>query len=131
MKRFVFIFLLICPLWACTSCDDEDKLPGSKPEMLLGTWERSYIAGFPLPLWNMVETYEFTKKGGEIIRLEYFPEEDRYEVDYTRNFTDWSYQGETIYFLRKKGSFTERWTLSVEELTDKSALLGGVLFYKK
>ena len=130
MKRILFIVLLTCPLWAYTSCEEEIKLPGSKPEILLGTWE-----GYFHNIWShrrhIVETYEFTKTGGCKTQSEYFPEEDRYEVFYTRNIADWSYEGETLYFVEKKGNYTGRWELSIEELTEHSARLGGSMYYKK
>ena len=130
MKRILFIVLLTCPLWACTSCEEEIKLPGSKPEILLGKWEYAYHSGFPYP-GDYIKTYEFRKKGGLITGLKYVPEEDKYEVYYTINITDWSYEGKTIYFIEKRGNFTSQWELSIEELTEHSARLGGSMYYKK
>jgi hypothetical protein len=117
MKQTLFIFLMICPLWACSSCqDDEDKLPGSKPEILLGTWENLRDVGFILANY-IHETYEFTPSGGSIKQMKYFPDEDRYEDYHTSYFTDWSYDGNRIYFIYKKGGYTNPWSRSVKELT--------------
>ena len=130
MKRILFIVLLTCPLWACTSCEEEIKLPGSKPEILLGTWEYAFHSGFPNQ-GDYVYTYEFFKKGGLYTESKYFPEEDQYKIYYTRNITDWSYEREMIYFMAKTGNYTARWELSIEELTEQSAQLGGIMYYKK
>jgi hypothetical protein len=127
MKRFVFIFLMLCPLWACSSCqDDEDKLPGTKPEMLIGKWEG-------LPQISLIDfryyfkIYEFTKTGGTIQDMEYFPSKDRREERFAEYFTDWSYDGEsTIYFLKKKGSQTSKWEKHIYELTPSYIKLGGI-----
>jgi hypothetical protein len=97
--------------------------------MLLGTWENLRDVGFILANY-IHETYEFTPSGGSIVKMRYFPDEDRYEEYYTRYFTDWSYEGETIYFMYKKGRSTERWQLSIRELTSESVRFGGIIYYK-
>ncbi|MDR2009269.1 MAG: hypothetical protein LBQ22_02155 [Bacteroidales bacterium] len=104
MKTYLFIFLLLSPLWVFSSCqDDEDKLPGSKPEILLGKWRAEYEASFMFgQVRHLIETYEFTSGGGSIKTVEYFPDEDCYEDDLTIHFTDWSYRENEIYFLKKK-----------------------------
>jgi hypothetical protein len=82
----------------------------------------------------MYETYEFTSGGGSIKTVEYFPEEDRYEEYFTKHFTDWSYDGKEIYFIYKKGGYTNPWSKSVYELTPDFFRLGsgsfGNVYYK-
>jgi hypothetical protein len=137
MKTYLFIFLLLSPLWVFSSCqDDEDKLPGSKLEILIGKWENvgNLYADFLgyLKIGKRYTTYEFTNTGGSITQLDYIAEEDRYEEPYIRYFTDWSYEGETIHFLRKKGRSTEKWDIYIYNLTQDSIGLGSTdyIYYK-
>jgi hypothetical protein len=129
MKQLLVIFLALSPLLTCSSCqDDEDKLPGTKPEMLLGKWENlTNEGGF---IDNYIhETYEFTKTGGSIKQMKYFPDEDRYEDYHTSYFTDWSYDGKEIYFLKKKGGYSDSWSKEVYELTPDFFVLDlGILY---
>jgi hypothetical protein len=116
-----------------SSCEDEDKLPGSKPEILLGKWENYRDIGWSYVSNYIHEIYEFTPKGGSIKQMKYIPEEDCYEDYYSDYFTDWSYSEneKTIYFLRKKERRTTRWEISVEELVPDFVRLGGILYEKK
>jgi hypothetical protein len=125
------------PLWACSSCqDDDDKLSGTKPEILIGKWEKvgglhADFFGF-LTIGKRWTTYEFTKTGGSITQLDYIAEENRYEDPYIRYFTDWSYEGETIHFLREKGRSIEKWDIYIYNLTQDSISLGSTdyIYYK-
>jgi hypothetical protein len=110
MKRHLFIFLIVCPLWLYSSCqDDEDKLTGTKPAILLGKWRYEHDSYFFFtPVRHLIETYEFTSRGGTLEVIEYFPEEDKYKDVYTSYYTDWSYDGSEIYFIEKKGRYTSR-----------------------
>ncbi len=134
MKHLLFIFCMLCPLWACSSCDDdEDKLPGTKPEILLGKWETSYDLYWTATVRNVVETYEFTKSGGTNTYVTTYT----YPVDYkpvdtlVLHFTNWSYDGKDIHFFYKKNSYSESWIKSIPNLTSDSILLGGRTFYRK
>jgi hypothetical protein len=119
MKTYLFLFLMISPLWACSSCqDDEDKLPGTKPEILLGKWRGEYVVNsFLVPIRSIIETYEFTSGGGYIKKVNYYHGEDRYEDYHTHYFTDWSYDGHTLHFIYKKGGYRNPWSYDVSELT--------------
>jgi hypothetical protein len=130
MKQLLFIFLSLSPLWVYSSCEDEDKLPGSKPEILLGKWENlstisdgigwfgSFTAGY------RKEIYEFTEKSGSVIQLDSLIEDNKYKEHFIRHFTDWSYDGDEIYFIEKKGKNTNRWSKPVSELTSDYFKLG-------
>ncbi|KAA6337081.1 hypothetical protein EZS27_014793 [termite gut metagenome] len=124
MKQLLFIFLALSPLLTCSSCqDDEDKLPGTKPEVLLGKWGNLTNVGAFLDNY-IYETFEFTKTGGSIKQMKYFPEEDRYEDYHASYFTDWSYDGNYIHFLYKKGGFINTWSQPVYKLTLEFLSLG-------
>jgi len=124
MKHFLFIFLLTCPLWIFSSC--EDKLPGSKPKIFFGKWENTsdIVTGFMGPQYKIgycVETYEFNAKGGSITELEYMTDEGKYREPWIRKLADWSYDGENIY-LKDTDDFS--WTQSVYSISPDSLLLG-------
>jgi hypothetical protein len=98
--------MLLAVLCSSSSCEEEEKLPGTKPEILLGKWRGEYEASFmAAPTRYLIKTYEFTSGGGSIKTVEYFPNEDRYEDDYTLYFTDWSYDGTEIHFLQKRSLY--------------------------
>ncbi len=127
MKRFLLILCILCPLWACSSCDDnDDKLPGSKPEILLGKWETSYDLYWTATVRNVVETYEFTKSGGAITQVTTYT----YPVDYKPvdtfviAFSNWSYDKKEIHFFHKKNSYSNTWSQPVYKLTPDSLSLG-------
>jgi hypothetical protein len=133
MKRFLFLFLLICPIWGCSSCEDEEnRLPGTKPDILLGKWERNYAAT-PIFTFETIfcsETYEFTLTGGSLKEVRYFPIEDRYEDYPTSYFTDWSYDGKEIYFINeRKNGHISNWSQPVYELTSDFFRLGSSGLY--
>ena len=136
MQRFLFIFLLIFPLWVCPSCEEEDgkRPPGTKPEILFGKWQTcqdlySFLVGPKIGLYW--KTYEFTSKGGSITTLEYITKEDEYREPSVILFTDWCYDGECIEFLRRESNGTYfRWGIYIEELTPSSIRLGGTRYYK-
>ena len=130
MKRLLFIFLLICPLWA-GSCEDEDKLPGSKPKILLGKWERSDIyyeptswLGISLPAGHYRETYEFTPTGASLTKLVYITKDDEYLEPSVITYADCSYDGKDIHFLSKKGRYTSRVERDLYSVNSDSLLLG-------
>jgi hypothetical protein len=132
MKQLLFIFLMICPLWACSSCqDDEDKLPGAKPDLLIGEWEHNYSINpvFTFETVYYSKIYEFTPTGGKIKEREYFPDEDRYGEPYIIYFTDWSYDGKELYFIEKKGQRIRKWSQPVYELTPDFFRLGSSGLY--
>ena len=131
MKRFLFIFLLIAPLLACSSCDDEDKLPGSKPEILLGKWENKdtftdglcWFGCFGTDgyIWT---TYEFRADGLSITERKYYFATDEYKEPIINHIKDWSYseKEETLYLVNSKGS---RWTYSLKIITSDSIQIRG------
>jgi hypothetical protein len=127
---------MICPLWACSSCqEDEYKLPsGTKPEMLKGKWEGNYSVN-PIFTYETVfysEIYEFTQTGGSITSEAYFPYEDRYGDPQIIYFADWCYDGKNIYFTNKNNKYTGM-SREVHELTLDSFILNtGILkvYYK-
>ena len=47
MKHSIYIFSLICSTWMCSSCgdgwfnDDDEKVTKTKPEILIGKWDRN------------------------------------------------------------------------------------------
>jgi hypothetical protein len=125
MKTYLLIFLMLSPLWACSSCqDDEDKLPGTKPAILLGKWENlttvqdgigwfgSFTAGY------RKEIYEFTKKGASLTYLDSLINDDKYRESYVGHFADWSYDGEYIHFLEKRGNYSSRTRKPIYELKE-------------
>ncbi len=127
MKHLLFIFCMLCPLWACSSCDDnEDKLPGTKPEILLGKWEASYVLYWTATVRNVVETYEFTKSGGINTKVTTYI----YPVDFkpvdtlVSSFNNWSYDGNELHFFYKKNSYSNTWSKAVYDLTQDSLSLG-------
>jgi len=129
MKQKLLIFLSLCSLWTYTSC--EDKLPGSKPEVFFGKWQTTgdIYTGFMGPqikTGTYWETFEFTKKGGSVTRLEYIRDEDKYKDPYIRKLADWSFDGEDIH-LKDTEDFA--WTQSVYRITPDSLLLGSVHSY--
>jgi predicted glycosyl hydrolase (DUF1957 family) len=134
--------MIICPLWLYSSCEEEEnKLPGTKPEMLLGKWEKTdtFSEGFSslFGAWVIIGhqwiTYEFTETGGSMTTLKYYIEEDKYEDPFIIDFTDWSYEGETIYFEKKyRKDRVRHWNLSIREMTPDSIKLGSIYdtYYK-
>jgi len=119
MKHFLFIFLLTCPLWVFSSC--EDKLPGSKPEIFFGKWEHSYDYYWSYTTRHIVETYEFTKKGGSYTRFGYSPDDEQFKLNYISKLADWSYDGKDIHFKDTDGGL---WYQPVYGITQDSLLLG-------
>jgi hypothetical protein len=119
MKTLKFLqIMLLAALCSGSSCQEEEKLPGTKPEILLGKWRGEYEASFmAAPTRYLIKTYEFTSGGGSIKTVEYFPSEDRYEDYHTHYFTDWSYDGYSLHFIYKKGGYTNPWSYDVSELT--------------
>jgi hypothetical protein len=137
MKSVLFIFFIICPLWVCSSCDDDYKyeLSGTKPEIFLGKWEGLEETGF-LEVKYYRSIYEFTKTSASITRMQYNPKEDKYAEPSIRNFKNWSYivdpvDGELLYFAEQDGRLTSKWARSVGELTPESVRFGGYKHYKK
>jgi hypothetical protein len=132
--------MIICSLWLYSSCEEEEnKLPGTKPEMLFGKWENVDTLSDGLPWFGSLgiagyrwRTYEFTEKGGSLTQLDYIIEEDRYKEPFIRVFTNWSYNGETIYFENIDGRNESHWGISIKEMTPDSIKLGSIYntYYK-
>jgi hypothetical protein len=130
MKNLKFLqILLLVTLVACTSCEDEDKLPGSKPDMLIGKWEcmDTFTSGFGWfggftdgYRWT---TYEFQINGGSITERLYYIATNEYKEPSTTYFENWSYseENETIYFENHRGS---RWEKFACDLTPDSIYIG-------
>jgi hypothetical protein len=131
MKTLKFLqIMLLAALCSGSSCWDEedDKLPGTKPEILIGKWEGLHRGGLFFDSHTWLERYEFTENGGFMVEQYYDPVENFFlEPDTFSYFANWSYlkeEGEkkaTIYFENYRGS---RWKLSVYELTPDSVKLG-------
>jgi hypothetical protein len=125
----IVLVLMLCP---CGSCEEEDKLPGTKPEMLIGKWEGLRSGGLFFDSHTYLERYEFTETGGFMVETYYDPVKKVFlEPDTSNYFANWSYSvmDEMIYFESYRGS---RWKLSVCEITPDSVRLGcGYCMYYK
>ena len=136
MKRFLFIFLLICPLWLCTSCwkdDDEEKITGTQPEILIGKWERYGTGSFFFDSWKYYERYEIRKDGGLVIWRSYDKATQTYlEPDTTYHFSNWLYSEEKqlIYFNISSSKTRCDRRYSMRELTSDSVKIAGLEYYK-
>jgi hypothetical protein len=137
MKSILFIFFIICPLWVCSSCDDDYKykLSGTKPEIFLGKWEAFIETGFILKTRSYRSIYEFTETNGSITEIDYNPITDKYGEPSIRYLKNWSYivdpvDGELLYFVEQDGRLTSKWAISVKELTPESVRFGGYKHYK-
>ena len=139
MKHFLFIFILACPLWACSSCDGwgfgwgdkEEKITGTKPEILLGKWENKDTFSDGLCWFGCFHTdgyiwttYEFRLDGLSIIELKYYFETDEYKGPFIDNIKDWLYseKEETLYLVNSKGG---RWTYSLVIASSDSIQIRG------
>jgi hypothetical protein len=138
MKTLKFLqILFLFTLCSSSSCEEEkeDKLPGTKPEMLIGKWEGLQWGSINMTMWCFMERYEFTETGGFTVKRKYDSKEKIFlEPDTVDYFTDWSYskdnEGDPIIFFRNgKGS---RWGTSVYELSSDSIILGchDCIYYK-
>jgi hypothetical protein len=137
MKKLKFLqILLLFFLCSGSSCEErEDKLPGTKPEMLIGKWEGLQSGGLFFEFHTYLRRYEFTKTGGFVVESYYDPIEKVFlEPDTFNYFANWSYstdkEGEAIiYFLGYQG---KRWGKNIYGLTSDSILLGckDCIYYK-
>jgi hypothetical protein len=129
MKTLKFLqVLLLFTLCSSSSCEEEkEKLPGTKPEMLIGKWEGLRSGGLFFDSHTWFERYEFTETGGFMVKKYYDSIEKVFlKPDTSHYFANWSYsidkEGEpTIYFENYRGS---RWQLSICKLTPDSVRLG-------
>ncbi|MDR2058159.1 MAG: hypothetical protein LBP83_07775 [Dysgonamonadaceae bacterium] len=123
--------MLLAALCSCSSCiEEEEKLPGTKPEMLIGKWERLGSGGLFFDSHTYRERYEFTEIGGMITRQYYNFEEKKFESPKTlRHFQDWSYseEEEKIHFVNHYGT---RWYQYVLQITPDSIVLGIGTYHK-
>ncbi|KAA6337085.1 hypothetical protein EZS27_014797 [termite gut metagenome] len=133
MKNLKFLqIVLVLALCSCGSCEDEDKLPGTKPEMLIGKWESLQNGGLFFDAHTWLERYEFTETGGFMVKTYYDPIAKVFlDPDTLNYFANWSFsvENETIYFENYRGS---RWTLFAKGLTSDSIFLGcnDCIYYK-
>jgi hypothetical protein len=137
MKQLLFIFLSLSPLWVYSSCEDEDKLPGSKPEILLGKWENVSTVGVGLSWFGSYiyghrkTIYEFTENGASVTKLDSLSEDDKYKEAYMAYFINWSYDGENIHFFEKKGHYSNHSYKLVYELNKNYFILKTESIYYK
>jgi hypothetical protein len=106
MKQLKFLqIILALTLCAWTSCEEEEKLPGTKPDTLIGKWENvdKLYEDWPglLPIGKRWRTYEFTKTGGSITEIDYIEDENRYKEPYIQYFTNCRMMG-NIFILHIK-----------------------------
>jgi hypothetical protein len=132
MKNLKFLqLLLLFALCSGSSCiEEEDKLPGTKPEMLIGKWESLHSGGLFFDSHTYLERYEFTETGGMITRQYYNWEEKKFDTPKTlRHFQNWSYseEEEKIHFVNHSGS---RWYQYALQITPDSIVLGIGTFHK-
>jgi hypothetical protein len=132
MKTLKFLqVLLLFTLCSSNSCEEEkEKLPGTKPEMLIGKWERLGSGGLFFDSHTYLERYEFTETGGVITRQYYDFEEKKFDSPKTLGgFQDWSYseEEEKIHFVNHHGT---RWYQYVLQITPDSIVLGIGIYHK-
>jgi hypothetical protein len=132
MKTLKFLqIMLLTALCSCSSCiEEEDKLPGTKPEMLIGKWEGLHSGGLFFDSHTWLERYEFTKTGGFMVEQYYDPIEFFFlEPDTSNYFTNWSYSEEEgkIHFVNHYGS---RWYQYVLQIAPDSIVLSRGTYYK-
>jgi hypothetical protein len=107
--------------------EDDDKLPGTKPEMLIGKWEGLRDGGLFFDSHTYLTRYEITETGGFVVERYYDPVEKVFlEPDTINYFANWSYyineEGQsTIYFISYQG---KKWGKHIYGLTSDSILLG-------
>ena len=139
MKHLLFITLTLC-LFSFSSCgdgwkwfdfgDDEVKLTGTKPEILIGKWECYGTGSFIFTTWKYYERYEIRKDGGLIVRQSYDEATQTYLDPTTYHFSNWLYseEKELIYFNYTK-TRSDR-ARSLREITPDSIKIAGSIYYK-
>jgi hypothetical protein len=134
MKTLKFLqILFLFTLCSFSSCEEEkEKLPGTKPEMLIGKWEGLVIGGLFFDSHTYLTRYEFTETGGFVVEWYYDPAEKVFlDPDTFNYFTNWSYseENEIIYFENYRGS---RWKKFAYGLTPDSIYIGcnDCIYYK-
>ncbi|KAA6337083.1 hypothetical protein EZS27_014795 [termite gut metagenome] len=132
MKNLKFLqIVLLLTLCSCSACEEEDdKLPGTKPEILIGKWERLGSGGLFFDSHTYWERYEFTETGGMITRQYYNSEEQKFDIPKALGyFQDWSYSEaeEKIHFVNHQGS---RWYQYVLQIAPDSIVLGIGTYHK-
>jgi len=137
MKRFVYIFLLTCPLWVCTSCwireNDEEKITGTKPEILIGKWELYGSGSFFFDSWKFYQSFEFKKDGGFFVQRSFDYATQTYsEPDTTYRFSNWLYsekKGVIYYNINESRTRYDR-VQSLNGITMDSITIAGKTYYK-